>query len=73
MISTEFSSLATLNTKHLLKPADIPELIEDLPNFIQLAKGKKATRRKQMMSSAHGEEYVGRQQSEEDCGDQDVV
>jgi hypothetical protein len=31
------------------------------------------TRRKQMKSSAHDEEYFGRQQDEEDDGDQEVV
>jgi hypothetical protein len=35
--------------------------------------GKKSTRRKQTRSSAHDEEFFGRNQSEEDDGDQDVV
>jgi hypothetical protein len=60
-------------SKVLLKPADIPELIEDLPDVIPLANGKKATRRKQLRSSVHNEGYFGRQQSEEYDGDHDVV
>jgi hypothetical protein len=32
-----------------------------------------ATQRKEMESSAHDEEYFGRQQSEDDDGDQDLV
>jgi hypothetical protein len=43
-------------SKLILKPADILELFEDLLDVAPLAKGKKATRRKQMKSSAHGEE-----------------
>jgi hypothetical protein len=49
------------------------ELIEDLRDAIPLAKGKKATRRKQMKSSGHDEKYFGRQQDEERDGDQHVV
>jgi hypothetical protein len=37
-----------------------------------LTKGKKMTRRKQMKSSAHGEDYYERQHIKEDDGDQDV-
>jgi hypothetical protein len=35
-------------SKLLLNPADILELIDDLPDVIALAKGQAATRRKQM-------------------------
>jgi hypothetical protein len=42
-------------SKLLLKPADIPELIEDLSDAIPVPKGKKATRRKQIKSSANDE------------------
>jgi hypothetical protein len=43
-----------------LKPADIQKLIDDLSNFIPLVNGKVATRRKQIKSSTHDEEYAGR-------------
>jgi hypothetical protein len=51
-------------SKFLLKPAIYPEFIEDWPEAIPLAKGKKVTRRKQGKSSAHDEEDFGRKQSE---------
>jgi hypothetical protein len=59
--------------KLLPKPADILPLIEDVPDVTPVAKSKNATRRKQMKSSAHDEEYSGRQQGEEVDWDQDVV
>jgi hypothetical protein len=51
-------------SKLLHKPADIPELFEDLPGVIPVAKGKNATRRNQTKSSAHDEEHSGRKNSE---------
>jgi hypothetical protein len=44
--------LSSALSKLLLKPADIPGLIEDLPDEISVATGKKMRRRKQMKSSA---------------------
>jgi hypothetical protein len=61
-------------SKLLLKPADIPlELIEDLPNVISVAKGKKAKLREKMKSRTHEEVKFERQQREKDGGEQDVV
>jgi hypothetical protein len=47
-------------SKHILKPADITELVEGLPDVIPVTKGKNVTRRKQMKSSTHDEEYFGK-------------
>jgi hypothetical protein len=53
-------------SKLLLKPADILlELIEDLPNVISVAKGKKAKLREKMKSRTHDEVKFERQQREE--------
>jgi hypothetical protein len=57
----------------LLKTADILELTDDLPDVIPVAKRKNATRRRQLKSSSHDEEYCRRPQSEGDNGDKDVV
>jgi hypothetical protein len=69
----DWQAASSALSKLLLKPADIPELTEDLPGVIPLARGMNATQRKEMESSAHDEEYFGRQQSEDDDGDQDLV
>jgi hypothetical protein len=57
----------------LLKPADISELIEDLPDVIPRAKDKTATRRMQIKSSTNDEEFFGSQQDEIGDGNQDVI
>jgi hypothetical protein len=60
-------------SKLLLKPADIPELMKHFQDVIPLAKDKKETRRRQIKSSAHDEEYFEKQSDEEYDVYQDVV
>jgi hypothetical protein len=55
----------------LLKSADIPEFIEDLPNVLTLAKKKK--RREQTKQNALAEDQCEVQRSEDDDLDHDVL
>jgi hypothetical protein len=59
--------------KLLLKPADIPELIEDLPNGLTLAKKNNKKRREQTKPNALDEYQCELQLSEGDDGDHDVL
>jgi hypothetical protein len=60
-------------SKLRFKPADISALIEDLPDAMLVVEGKVTTRRKQIKSSAHDEDYIGGQQDEEYDGVHDMV
>jgi hypothetical protein len=60
-------------SKLLLKPADIPEFIEDLPNVLTLAKKKSMKRREQTKPNALDEDQCEVQQSEDGDGDHDVL
>jgi hypothetical protein len=54
----------------LLMPADIPELIEDLPDVLALAKGKNTKKREQIKPSVLDQDQCGLQQSE---GDDEIM
>jgi hypothetical protein len=60
-------------SKLLLKPADIPECIENLPNELTLAKKKNKKRREQTNPNALEEDQYEVQRSEDDDGDHDVL
>jgi hypothetical protein len=60
-------------SKLLLKPADIPEFIEDLPNMPPLAKGKDMKLREQTKPNALDEDQHGVQRSENDDEDHNVL
>jgi hypothetical protein len=57
----------------LVKPADIPEFIEDLPNRLTLAKKKFMRRREQTKPNALDEDQCEVQRCEDDDGDHDVL
>jgi hypothetical protein len=60
-------------SKLLLKPADIPEFIEDLPNGLTQAKKKNKKRREQTKPNALDEVQCAVQRCEDDDGDHDVL
>jgi hypothetical protein len=60
-------------SKFLLMPADIPELIEDLPDVLTLAKQKNMKRREQTKPNALDEDQYEVQRSEDDDGDHDML
>jgi hypothetical protein len=60
-------------SKILLRPADIPEFIEELPNVLTLAKKKSMTRREQTKPNALDEYQCKVHRSEHDDGDNDVL
>jgi hypothetical protein len=60
-------------SKLLLKPADIPEFIEDLPDVLTLAKQKNMKRREQTKPSALDEDQCEAQQSENEDVDHDML
>jgi hypothetical protein len=60
-------------SKLLLKPADIPEVFEDLPNGLTLAKKKNMKRREQTNPNALDEKQCKVQRCEDDDGDHDVL
>jgi hypothetical protein len=59
--------------KLLLKPADIPEFIEDLPNGLTLAKKKNKTHREQTKPNSLDEYQCEVQRGEDDDGEHDVL
>jgi hypothetical protein len=59
-------------SKLQLKPADIPEFIEDLPNVLTLAKKKSMKRRVQKKPNTLGENQCEEQRSEDEDGEHDV-
>jgi hypothetical protein len=59
--------------KLLLKPADIPEFIEDLPDVLTLANNKNMKRREQTKLNALDEYQCEVQRGEVDDGDHDVL
>jgi hypothetical protein len=65
-------SLGSLS-KILLKPADIPEFIEDLPNVLTLAKKNNMKRREQTKPNALNEDQCEVQRSEHDDEDHDLL
>jgi hypothetical protein len=60
-------------SKPLLMPADIPELIEDLPDVLALAKKKNMKRREQAKLHALDEDQSDVQRGEDVDGDHDVL
>jgi hypothetical protein len=60
-------------SKILLKPADILEFMEDLPNLLPLAMGKKVKQPKQIKPSMFDQDQSGVQRSELDDGDHDML
>jgi hypothetical protein len=60
-------------SKLLLKPADIPECNEDLPNVLALAKKKSMKLPEQTKPNVLDEDQCELQLSEDDDGDQDVL
>jgi hypothetical protein len=60
-------------SKLLLNPADIPELIEDLPNVLTLAKKKNMKRREQTKPSALDQDQCELQRSEGDDEGHEVI
>jgi hypothetical protein len=60
-------------SKLLLKPADIPEFIEDLPDVLTLAKKKNMKRREQAKLHALVDNQSEVQRGEDDDGDHDVL
>jgi hypothetical protein len=60
-------------SKLLLKPVDIPEFIEDLPDVVALAMKKNMKRREQAKPNALDEDHGEAQRSGDDDGDHDVL
>jgi hypothetical protein len=60
-------------SKLLLKPAGIPEFIEDLPDVLTLAKKKNMKRREQAKLHALDEDQNDVQRGEHDDGDYEVL
>jgi hypothetical protein len=59
-------------SKLLLKPADVPESIEDLPDVLQLAKDENIKQREQIMLSVLYQDQYEVHRSEDDDEDHDV-
>jgi hypothetical protein len=59
-------------SKLLLKPADIPEFIEGLPNVLPLAKGKKIKQRDQIKPSVLDQDQYGVKRSYNYYGSHDM-
>jgi hypothetical protein len=60
-------------SKLLLKPADIPEIIEDLPDLLPLAKKYNMKRREQTKPNELGEAQCEVQRTDDYDGDHDVL
>jgi hypothetical protein len=60
-------------SKLLLKPADIPEFIDDMPDVLTLAKKWIMKRRKQTKPNALAEDQCEAQRCEDDDGHHDVL
>jgi hypothetical protein len=60
-------------SKLLLKPADISEFIEDLPDVLPLAKKTNMKRREQSKQNALDEDQYEVQHSEGDDGDHELL
>jgi hypothetical protein len=60
-------------SKLLLKPANISEFIEDLPDVLPLAKGNYKKQREHIKPSVLGQDQCGVQLSENDDGNHDVL
>jgi hypothetical protein len=69
MVKQPLGVLSTL----LLKPADIPDFIEDLPDVLTLAKKKNMKRREQAKLHALDEDQSDVQRDEHNDGDHDVL
>jgi hypothetical protein len=72
LLETEKQPLGVLS-KLLLKPADIPEFIEDLPDVLALAKKKNMKRREQMKPNALDEDQCELQRCEDEDEKHDVL